>query len=67
MKQVKVIAGLTHQQVEKEVNKWLADNSHHKIENVFQSEWVGDSGRSFTITLFYEEKEKVKAAIPVRV
>ncbi|MCH7739223.1 MAG: hypothetical protein IIC93_03650 [Chloroflexi bacterium] len=67
MKQIKVIAGLTHQQVEKEVNKWMVENSHLKVEDVFQSEWMGDQGRSFTITLIYEvdEKKQVKAAIPV--
>jgi len=65
MKQVKVIPGLTHKHVESEANKWLAENGHLKILNILQSEWVGSQGRSFTITLFYEEKEKVKAAIPV--
>jgi len=66
MKQIKVVAGLTHQYVQKEVNQWLADNQHLTIENVFQSEWAGDSGRSFTITLFYEDVPVVKEAIPVR-
>jgi len=68
MKQLKVIAGLTHQHVEKTANRWLAENDQIIIENVFQSEWLGDQGRSFTITFLYSENEKykVKAAIPVQ-
>lgn len=68
MKQIKVFAGLTHQYVEREVNRWLEANSHVDIEDVFQSEWLGNEGRSFAITLLFDkdEKTKVKAAIPVR-
>ncbi len=66
MKQIKVFAGLTHQLVEKEINTWFAENDHQTIEKIFQSEWVGERGRSFTITLFYEDKDIVKPAIPVQ-
>ena len=66
MKQIKVFAGLTHQHVENEVNKWLQENQHLMIDDVFQSEWLGDQGRSFTITILFEDKSKVKPAIPVQ-
>jgi hypothetical protein len=54
MKQVKVFAGLTHQHVEKTVNRWIAENQEIRIENMFSSEWAGDSGRAFSITLYFE-------------
>ena len=43
------------EELDKEVNKWLEENSKIKIIAVGQSEYCREGSRKITITIFYKE------------
>ncbi len=43
------------EELDKEVNKWLEENSKIKIIAVGQSEYCQEGPRKITITIFYKE------------